>query len=137
MKMKNLLFIAITALLLFSCNKLNEKNIRGNWQIVRQTVNGVNVTPANYRAVWTFNESPNCVYSLDWSAPGLVFNYTLDKKNQILTISNFITEVVEDTSGITLFYIPSSTFNVDKNGKKMTLSNDTIVCELELIPPEY
>ncbi|MEZ4937878.1 MAG: hypothetical protein R2799_09850 [Crocinitomicaceae bacterium] len=138
--MKPFLIISLFAALLFSCTKLTEKNIRGNWKITSQTLLGQDVTVSQYSAVWTFNEAPNCLYTLDWKvSDSLFYSYNLDKKNQKLTITNFIVRVDIDTLGVTLNYIPSVTFDVEKNGKKMILRSpgDTIVCHLELLYPDY
>ncbi|MCB0478101.1 MAG: hypothetical protein KDC84_08055 [Crocinitomicaceae bacterium] len=136
--MRGLLIISIFATFVISCTKVTEKNIRGNWQITSQTFNGQNVTVTQFSAVWTFNQSPECLYSLDWSTSPLVHNYSLDKNNQKLTISNFIVSVDVDTF-VTLNYISTITFDVEKKGKKMTWRSpgDSIVCNLELIYPDY
>lgn len=132
MKMKNILFIAITAVLLFSCNKLTEKNIRGNWQVMSHTINGQNITPS-VPTYWTFNEAPEAFYVQDSSGTLYYANltYSLNKKDQILTIT------IPDSTGSII--VP---YAVEKNGRKMTWnyignSSYTETYELELSYPDY
>jgi hypothetical protein len=110
--MKNLLLIAVFTTLLVSCNKLTDKNIRGNWQVEKETVNGTNVTPA-VPTYFAFNTGGECNYFQDSS--GIYYysplTWQLDEKSQVLTLSQ------TDTSGTW-----TAPYQVDKKGKEMTLT---------------
>ncbi len=131
--MKNLLILVAFSLFIISCNKLTDKNIRGNWEIERYYYNNADST-ANFPSYFAFNENGESVYFEDYgnSLGILNFNYSLDEKNQTLTFLNFY----GDTSG----FVPV-TFNIEKNNKRMTLTytsgNFSLVYELKQVILDY
>jgi len=110
--MKILSIIAVFTLLLVSCNKLNENNIRGNWEIEKFIWNGGDST-AGVFSYMTFNEGGGANYTEEGIGT-IIFNWQLDKKGQVLSLIGLF----YDTNGNAL----NLPFNVDKKGKKMTLT---------------
>lgn len=125
--MKNLLIITIVGLFAYSCNKLNSNNIRGNWEVERYVVNNADSTP-NVPTYFTFNEGGEGIYfENNGTGIGYLFNWSLDEKSQILTYLDFYGDTINGP-----FPVP---FNVEKKGKRMTLtySNGSTTLKYELI----
>lgn len=113
--MKSIWIISLVAILAFSCTKLNEKNIRGNWEVVKETQNGANVTN-KFPSYFTFNSGGEAYLLIDSVNNAIYYSFywSLDKKGQILTFKNF----ASDGQGNAID-VP---FKVDKSGKKMTIT---------------
>ena len=132
--MKNLLIFGVIAIILASCNKLNDKNIRGNWEIEKYTFNGADST-SKFLSYFTFNDGGGATYSENQNGTLLYgpFNWSLDEKGQILQLIG----LYSDTSGSSL----TLPFNVDKKGKSMTLTYEdnggSIKYELKQVYLEY
>lgn len=113
--MRNFILFGLLLAFLASCNKLNDKNIRGNWQIEKFIWNGGDST-SQHLSYLIFNDGGGGFYMEDYgtSYGSQNINWNLDKGAQKLTIGNLFF----DQNGTSL----SLEFDVDKSGKTMDLT---------------
>lgn len=91
--MKKYLFLSIMSVFLFSCNKVTEMNIIGEWKVVSYVENGVTY-PETTTTIYHFKENGVLEVTVDGGSP-TTSSYSVDEENQTITVNSSLWTVIE------------------------------------------